>query len=56
MGSNSQKENLQKLIPQKLVLEKVNSLKIVAHVSFSVSFFLTLKLSKLCFLENTSDF
>ena len=34
---------------------KINSLEVVAHVSFSVSSFLILKLSKLFIPENSSD-
>ena len=45
----------QKLIPQKLVLAKINSLEVVAQFSFSVSWFLTLTLSKLCIPENSSE-
>ena len=43
-------------MPRKLVLEKINSLKVVTQINFSVSFFLALKLSKFCILENTCDF
>ena len=45
----------QKLIPQNLVLANINSLEVVAQVSFSVFWFLTLKLSKLCISKNSSD-
>ena len=44
----------QKLIPQKLVLAKINFLEAVAQVDFSVSF-LILKLSKLFIPEKSSD-
>ena len=53
--ANSQKKNKQKLIRHELVLAKINSLEVVAQVSFSVSWFLTLKLFKLCIPENSSD-